>query len=89
MNIGLASYGSASGARQYLQGTVSADSGCCKVARVGDLGQQAISVSGSTVGTAVLAAFGAKVLTVNVSWRGAAADPEMAVQLARDAAARL
>jgi hypothetical protein len=68
---------------------VSADSGCCKVTQVDDLGQRAISVTGSTVGTLVLAAFGAKVLTVNIGWSGAAAHPEMAVRLARDAVARL
>lgn len=89
MNIGLVSYGSSSGARKYLQGKVSTDSGCCKVAQVSNLGQQAISVTANTEGTTVLAAFGANVLTVNITWSEAAAHPEMAVTLARDAAARL
>jgi hypothetical protein len=89
VNIGVISYGSPSAARADLQGEISADSGCCEVAQVDGIGQQAISITGSTTGSAVLAAIGKNVLTVNIGWQGAAEHPEMAARLAHDAAARL
>ena len=89
VNIGLTPYGSAQQARGDLQNEASSDTGCCKVTQISDLGQSAMSVTGNTVGTSVLAVFGSKVLTVNIGWSVAAGHPAMAVTLARDAARHL
>jgi hypothetical protein len=89
VNIGLTPYGSAQQARGDLQNEASSDAGCCKVTQISDLGQSAMSVTGNTVGTSVLAVFGSKVLTVNIGWSVAAGHPAMAVTLARDAARHL
>jgi hypothetical protein len=89
VNIGWTPFGSAQQARADLQSQASSDTGCCKVMQLSDLGQSAMSVTGKTVGTSVLAVFGSKVLTVNVGWSGAAGHPAMAITLAREAASHL
>jgi hypothetical protein len=89
VTLGITTYPSATQAHDYLKQQTSFDSGCCHVTKINALGQQAMSVTGNTTGTSVLAVFGPKVLTVTVAWHGAVIRPGIAVTLAREASGRV
>ncbi len=89
VDFGVTAFKSASLAQEYVKQQAPVGSSCCKVSTIRDLGQLAVTITGKTEGTSVLAVFGSRVLTVNISWNAAITHPGMALTLAREAAGRL